>query len=44
MSERALADLRRSEVGFVFQAFQLIDELTVLENVDLPALLACCSP
>ena len=44
MSERALADLRRSEVGFVFQAFQLMDELTVLENVELPALLAGRSP
>jgi putative ABC transport system ATP-binding protein len=44
MSERALANLRRSEVGFVFQAFQLMDELTVLENVELPALLADRSP
>jgi putative ABC transport system ATP-binding protein len=44
MSERALAHLRRSDVGFVFQAFQLMDELTVLENVELPALLAGRSP
>jgi putative ABC transport system ATP-binding protein len=44
MSERVLAHLRRSEVGFVFQAFQLMDELTVLENVELPALLAGRSP
>ncbi len=44
MSERALAQLRRSDVGFVFQAFQLMDELTVLENVELPALLAGRSP
>jgi putative ABC transport system ATP-binding protein len=44
MSDRALADLRRSEVGFVFQAFQLMDEVTVLENVELPALLAGRSP
>jgi putative ABC transport system ATP-binding protein len=36
--------LRRSDVGFVFQAFQLMDELTVLENVELPALLAGRSP
>ena len=28
LSERALADLRRSEIGFVFQAFHLMDELT----------------
>jgi putative ABC transport system ATP-binding protein len=44
MSERALAQLRRSDIGFVFQAFQLMDELTVLENVELPALLAGRSP
>ena len=44
MGERALAHLRRSDVGFVFQAFQLMDELTVLENVELPALLAGRSP
>ena len=40
LSERALAQLRRHEVGFVFQAFHLMDELTAQENVELPALLA----
>ena len=40
LSERALAELRRHEVGFVFQAFHLMDELTAQENVELPALLA----
>src|SRR5580700_6453702 len=40
MSERALARLRRDAVGFVFQAFHLMDELTAVENVELPALLA----
>jgi putative ABC transport system ATP-binding protein len=44
LSERALAHLRRHEVGFVFQAFHLMDELTALENVELPALIAGCSP
>jgi ABC-type lipoprotein export system ATPase subunit len=44
MSERALARLRRTMVGFVFQAFHLMDELTALENVELPALLAGSSP
>jgi putative ABC transport system ATP-binding protein len=44
MSERALARLRRTAVGFVFQAFHLMDELTALENVELPALLAGSSP
>jgi putative ABC transport system ATP-binding protein len=39
-TERALARLRRNAVGFVFQAFHLMDELTAVENVELPALLA----
>jgi putative ABC transport system ATP-binding protein len=43
-SERALARLRRTQVGFVFQAFHLMDELTAQENVELPALLAGRSP
>jgi putative ABC transport system ATP-binding protein len=42
--ERVLARLRRSAVGFVFQAFHLMDELTAVENVELPALLAGRSP
>ncbi len=44
MTERALARLRRDAVGFVFQAFHLMDELTAVENVELPALLAGRSP
>ena len=44
MSERGLARLRREAVGFVFQAFHLMDELTAVENVELPALLAGRSP
>jgi putative ABC transport system ATP-binding protein len=44
MSERRLARLRRDAVGFVFQAFHLMDELTAAENVELPALLAGRSP
>jgi putative ABC transport system ATP-binding protein len=44
MGERALARLRREAVGFVFQAFHLMDELTAVENVELPALLAGISP
>jgi putative ABC transport system ATP-binding protein len=40
LSERGLANLRRREIGFVFQAFHLMDELTARENVELPALLA----
>jgi ABC-type lipoprotein export system ATPase subunit len=44
LSERALARLRRTATGFVFQASHLIDELTARENVELPALLAGRSP
>jgi ABC-type lipoprotein export system ATPase subunit len=44
MGERALARLRRSAVGFVFQAFHLMDELTAAENVELPMLLDGRSP
>jgi putative ABC transport system ATP-binding protein len=39
-SERARARLRRDHVGFVFQDFHLMEELTAVENVELPALLA----
>jgi ABC-type lipoprotein export system ATPase subunit len=44
MSEKGLARLRRDAIGFVFQAFHLMDELTAVENVELPALLAGRSP
>ncbi len=37
-SERQRASLRKSNIGFVFQSFNLIDELTVYENVELPLL------
>ncbi len=37
-NERRRADLRRGTLGFVFQSFNLIDELTVYENVELPLL------
>jgi putative ABC transport system ATP-binding protein len=42
--EAHLARLRRRALGFVFQAFHLVDELTALENIELPALLAGASP
>jgi ABC-type lipoprotein export system ATPase subunit len=38
--ERALSRLRRDRIGFIFQAFHLMDELSAAENVELPALLA----
>jgi len=44
IGERALARVRRTDVGIVFQAFHLMDELTAVENVELPALLAGRSP
>jgi ABC-type lipoprotein export system ATPase subunit len=44
LGERRLARLRRDTVGFVFQAFHLMEELTAAENVELPALLAGRSP
>jgi len=37
-SERQRAKLRKGNIGFVFQSFNLIDELTVYENVELPLL------
>ncbi|WP_242891174.1 ABC transporter ATP-binding protein [Actinomadura litoris] len=44
LGERALARLRRRAVGFVFQDFHLMEELTAAENVELPALLVGASP
>jgi putative ABC transport system ATP-binding protein len=42
LSERAKARLRRDRIGFIFQSFHLMDELTAQENVELPMLLAGC--
>lgn len=36
LNERRRADMRKLNIGFVFQSFNLIDELTVFENVELP--------
>ncbi|HKA84250.1 MAG TPA: ABC transporter ATP-binding protein [Acidimicrobiales bacterium] len=44
MREKALARMRRTAVGFVFQAFHLMEELSAVENVELPALLDGRSP
>lgn len=37
-TERQRANMRKNNIGFVFQSFNLIDELTVFENVELPLL------
>ena len=37
-SENRLADIRKKNIGFIFQSFNLVDELTVAENVMLPLL------
>ena len=36
LRERDRTDVRKGEIGFVFQSFNLIDELTVAENIELP--------
>ena len=37
-AEGRLADIRKQNIGFIFQSFNLVDELTVAENVMLPLL------
>ncbi len=36
LNESQLADLRKNNIGFIFQSFNLIDELSVWDNVELP--------
>ena len=36
LSDDALSDIRNREIGFIFQGFNLIPNLTALENVELP--------
>ncbi len=40
LGDAELTKLRRDKVGFIFQSFQLLHTLTVLENVELPLLLS----
>ena len=40
LKDAVLTQLRRAKVGFIFQSFQLLNTLTVFENVELPLLLA----
>ena len=37
-TEREVAELRKQNIGFIFQSFNLVEELTVAENVELPLL------
>jgi putative ABC transport system ATP-binding protein len=37
-SESKLVDIRKHNIGFIFQSFNLIDDLSVFENVELPLL------
>jgi putative ABC transport system ATP-binding protein len=39
MNDRALTSLRRDTIGFIFQQFNLIPSLTILENVEFPLLM-----
>jgi len=43
-SDRQCATMRKNNIGFVFQSFNLIDELTVFENIDLSLLYQNVSP
>ena len=36
LSQKAKASLRKGNIGFIFQSFNLIDELTAAENIELP--------
>jgi len=40
LDDTSLTRLRRTQIGFIFQFFQLLPTMTALENVELPALLA----
>ena len=38
LNEKGRSDVRKKNIGFIFQNFNLIEELTVFENVELPLL------
>ena len=44
LDDDLLADIRNKELGFVFQQFHLLQEVSALENVMLPMIYACVSP
>jgi putative ABC transport system ATP-binding protein len=44
LSEHELTNFRAANMGFIFQSFNLLPVLTAVENVELPLLIARCSP
>ncbi|NOU19047.1 MAG: ABC transporter ATP-binding protein [Bacteroidales bacterium] len=44
LNEKKRANFRKGNIGFIFQSFNLIDELTVYENVELPLLYMNVNP
>jgi putative ABC transport system ATP-binding protein len=42
ISDRALANIRNKRIGFIFQTFNLLPDLTALQNVELPLIYANC--
>jgi putative ABC transport system ATP-binding protein len=36
MDDNALSDIRRERIGFIFQSFNLLPELSVIENIQVP--------
>ena len=38
LAEKALSDVRKRHIGFIFQSFNLVDELSVRENIELALL------
>lgn len=43
-SENQLAEFRRSHIGFIFQAYELLSNLTIRENVELPLVFMGINP
>ena len=44
LNERGLADIRKKHLGFIFQSFNLIDELSVWDNIELPLIYQKIAP
>jgi len=44
LNEKGRSEIRKNNIGFIFQNFNLIDELTVFENIELPLIYAKVKP